>query len=174
MCSYTALEDGMTLARSITDLRHMQQMVTTSAKTMSSKMETTTMAAINIYFLWLQRNLSKEQGSSSQFGTIFWVIDELAWRTRFYTSCTLLSTYALLKWAWLINHVGWPNQARVTDRIFSKAEGLIGPYLGPPGADSGEESNFSCCLSISHGEIFCSRKTTGILRENLTKQVVII
>ena len=46
-----------------------------------------------------------------------------------------------------------------TERIFSKAEGLISPYLGPPEADREELSYFNCCTSLSHGaEIFCSTK----------------
>ena len=55
--------------------------------------------------------------------------------------------------------------------MFSKAEGLISSYLGPPKAEREEQSYFNFCTSISYGEIFCSRRTTGILRDNLTKQV---
>ena len=57
------------------------------------------------------------------------------------------------------------------EKIFSKAEGLISPYLEPPKADREVQGYFNCCTSISHGEIFCSRETTGILKDNLTKQV---
>ena len=57
------------------------------------------------------------------------------------------------------------------EKIFSKAEGPISPYLEPPKADREVQRYFNCCTSISHGEIFCSRETTGILKDNLTKQV---
>ena len=63
------------------------------------------------------------------------------------------------------------NRSRATERVLSKAEGLISPYLGSPKAEKGEQGHFNCCTSTSHGEIFCSRETTGILKENLTKQV---
>ena len=71
-----------------------------------------------------------------------------------------------------VNHVGTVHtRSRATERVLFKAEGLVTPYLGSPSAEKGEQGHFNCCTSISHGEIFCSRKTTGILKDNLTKQV---
>ena len=71
---------------------------------------------------------------------------------------------------WLANHwrgIVVEGQFNM-EKIFSKAEGLISPYLEPPKADREVQGYFNCCTSR---EFFCSRETTGILKDNLTKQV---
>ena len=57
------------------------------------------------------------------------------------------------------------------ERLFSIADGLVGPYLTLVGDEEREGVWFNFCASVSHGDIFCSRSNTNIIKAKLGDQV---